>query len=206
MAESTFSFLHMELVQMALGPNSATPTTSQLQLASRKIEAIGFQVGQRLVERYTKDRPRFTDTLEIIKFICKDFWVEVYRKQIDKLQTNNRVCALLRPSSAILGPPLSRSAPLTCCFCCACDGNAQGVYMLQDNSHPTLARCSAPTATSASTAKQMAALHIKFPSGLIRGALSGLGVIASVSATIESELPRCQFTIKITAPSAPPPA
>ena len=96
MAESTFSFLHMELVQMALGPNSATPTTSQLQLASRKIEAIGFQVGQRLVERYTKDRPRFTDTLEIIKFICKDFWVEVYRKQIDKLQTNNRVCALLR--------------------------------------------------------------------------------------------------------------
>ena len=93
-AESTFSFLHMELVQMALGPNSATPTTSQLQLASRKIEAIGFQVGQRLVERYTKDRPRFTDTLEIIKFICKDFWVEVYRKQIDKLQTNNRVCAL----------------------------------------------------------------------------------------------------------------
>ena len=96
-AESTFSFLHMELVQMALGPNSATPTTSQLQLASRKIEAIGFQVGQRLVERYTKDRPRFTDTLEIIKFICKDFWVEVYRKQIDKLQTNNRVCAPLRP-------------------------------------------------------------------------------------------------------------
>ena len=78
--------------------------------------------------------------------------------------------------------------------------------MLQDNSHPTLARCSAPTATSATTAKQMAALHIKFPSGLIRGALSGLGVIASVSATIESELPRCQFTIKITAPSASPPA
>lgn len=108
-AESAFSFLHMELVQMALGPNvGATPTTSQLQLASRKIEAVGFQVGQRLVERYTKDRPRFSDTLEIIKFICKDFWVEVYRKQIDKLQTNNRVrvptaslqlhTSLLRPS------------------------------------------------------------------------------------------------------------
>ena len=94
-AESAFSFLHMELVQLALGPqagnNNTAPTTSQLQHASRKIEAIGFQVGVRLVERYTKDRPRFGDTLEIIKFICKDFWMEVYRKQIDKLQTNNRV-------------------------------------------------------------------------------------------------------------------
>ena len=93
-AESSFNFLHMELVQMALGelPEGATShSTSQLQQASRKVEAIGFQVGVRLVERYTKDRPRFSDTLEIIKFLCKDFWMEVYRKQIDKLQTNNRV-------------------------------------------------------------------------------------------------------------------
>lgn len=163
-AESAFSFLHMELVQQTLGAlqvaGDGVPTTSQLQHASRKIEAIGFQVGLRLVERYTKDRPRFADTLEIIKFVCKDFWVEVYRKQIDKLQTNNR-----------------------------------GVYMLQDNSHPVLTRCSPSVARQAS-AKQMAALHIKFPSGLIRGALSGLGVIASVSAEV-SELPRCQFTIRI---------
>ena len=76
--------------------------TAQLQQASRKIEAVGFQVGQRLAQRYTKDRQRLGDTLEIIKFICKDFWMEVYRKQIDKLQTNNRVRgrrnALSRPS------------------------------------------------------------------------------------------------------------
>ena len=79
------------LVQMAFDGPAASGTTSQQQHASRKIEAIGFQVGMRLVDRYTRDRPRFTDTLEIIKFICKDFWMEVYRKQIDKLQTNNRV-------------------------------------------------------------------------------------------------------------------
>ena len=83
-------YLHMELVQMLLGTDP-NPTTTQLQTAGRKLEAVGFQVGQRLVERYTKERPRFSDTLEIIKFICKDFWFEVYRKQIDKLQTNNRV-------------------------------------------------------------------------------------------------------------------
>jgi len=159
-AESSFSFLHMELVQMALEQTTAAPSTAQLQHASRKVEAIGFQVGVRLVERYTRDRARFTDTLEIIKFLCKEFWMEVYRKQIDKLQTNNR-----------------------------------GVYMLQDNAHPVLARCS-PSAPRQATAKQLAALHIKFPSGLIRGALSGLGVVASVSAEV-SELPKCQFTIKI---------
>lgn len=67
--------------------------------------------------------------------------------------------------------------------------------MLQDNSHPVLTRCSA-AADRQATAKQMASLHIKFPSGLIRGALSGLGVVASVSSEV-SELPKCQFTIRI---------
>jgi len=156
-AESCLSFLHIELVQQLLGPD---PTTAQLQHAGRKLEAVGFQVGQRLVERYTKDRPRFSDTLEIIKFICKDFWFEVYRKQIDKLQTNNR-----------------------------------GVYMLQDNKHRLLARCS-PSTAKQGNAKQMAALHAKYPAGLIRGALSGLGVVASVGVEV-NDLPACQFTIRI---------
>ena len=75
---------------MLLG-SEPNPSTAQLQHAGRKLEAVGFHVGERLVERYTKERPRFSDTLEIIKFICKDFWYEVYRKHIDKLQTNNRV-------------------------------------------------------------------------------------------------------------------
>lgn len=88
--ESCGLYLHMELVQALLG-SEPNPSTAQLQHAGRKLEAVGFQVGCRLVERYTKERPRFSDTLEIIKFICKDFWFEVYRKQIDKLQTNNRV-------------------------------------------------------------------------------------------------------------------
>ena len=96
-AETCFSYLHMELVQMVLGPES-TPTPMQLQRAGRKVEAVGFQVGQRLAERYTKEGPRFTDTLDIIKFICKDFWFEIYRKQIDKLQTNNRVSSAPLPT------------------------------------------------------------------------------------------------------------
>lgn len=37
------------------------------------------------------DRPRFSDHLEAIKFICKDFWSELFKKQIDNLKTNHRV-------------------------------------------------------------------------------------------------------------------
>ena len=41
--------------------------------------------------RYTKDRPRLGDTLEVIKFLCKDFWTAVFKKQVDNLRTNHRV-------------------------------------------------------------------------------------------------------------------
>jgi len=41
--------------------------------------------------RFARDRPRFTDTLDVIKFLCKDLWMLVFRKQIDNLKTNHRV-------------------------------------------------------------------------------------------------------------------
>ena len=97
----------MELVQILLG-SEPNPSTAQLQHAGRKLEAVGFQVGERLVERYTKERPRFSDTLEIIKFICKDFWFEVYRKQIDKLQTNNRARRRRPPPTRSTAHPPAR--------------------------------------------------------------------------------------------------
>jgi len=49
----------------------------------------GFRVGRQLVERYTWDRPRIGTDLDAIKFICKEFWMEVFRKQV-------RVCAWFR--------------------------------------------------------------------------------------------------------------
>ena len=105
--ESCGLYLHMELVQMLLG-SEPNPSTAQLQHAGRKLEAVGFHVGERLVERYTKERPRFSDTLEIIKFICKDFWYEVYRKHIDKLQTNNRARRRRHPPTRSPAHPPAR--------------------------------------------------------------------------------------------------
>lgn len=40
---------------------------------------------------FSRDRPRFNDTLDVIKFICKDLWMLVFRKQVDNLKTNHRV-------------------------------------------------------------------------------------------------------------------
>ena len=44
-----------------------------------------------IARRFSRDRPRFTDTLDVIKFVCKDLWILVFRKQIDNLKTNHRV-------------------------------------------------------------------------------------------------------------------
>lgn len=41
--------------------------------------------------RMTKDTARFKDELDVMKFICKDFWTCVFKKQIDNLRTNHQV-------------------------------------------------------------------------------------------------------------------
>lgn len=40
------------------------------------------------MERYTASRPRLGEHLEVIKFICKEFWHELFRKQVDARQMN----------------------------------------------------------------------------------------------------------------------
>ena len=42
-------------------------------------------------DRFSKDRPRMNDTLDVIKFLCKDLWSLVFGKNIDNLKTNHRV-------------------------------------------------------------------------------------------------------------------
>lgn len=61
------------------------------------LEAIGFRVGRQLAERYTKDRgARMAEPLEVIKFMCKEFWSLVFKKQVDNLRTNHRGTFVLK--------------------------------------------------------------------------------------------------------------
>nr|XP_043623374.1 trafficking protein particle complex subunit 6B-like [Erigeron canadensis] len=136
------------------------------ELASLRIEAIGYQVGYQLAERYTMERPRFNDHLEAIKFICKEFWSELFKKQIDNLKTNHK-----------------------------------GTFVLQDNKFRWLSHMSVDSPVDISTVSenktaQATSMHLKFPCGIIKGALSTLGIICAVSADT-SQLPACSFVIRI---------
>ncbi|KAJ3693243.1 hypothetical protein LUZ60_008723 [Juncus effusus] len=153
--------------------------SSKPDLAARRIEAIGFQVGHQLAERYTMERPRFTDHLDAIKFICKDFWSELFKKQIDNLKTNHR-----------------------------------GTFVLQDNRFRWLSRISLDPASitnseassdgesggdsSAAGAATATSVMLYFPCGIIRGALTNLGIQCVVTADM-SALPACSFVVRIKA-------
>ncbi|QLI68745.1 E3 SUMO-protein ligase pli1 [Metarhizium brunneum] len=62
----------------------------ELDAVHFRLESLGYRVGQGLVERFSRDRPRFNDTLDVIKFLCKDLWSLVFGKNIDNLKTNHR--------------------------------------------------------------------------------------------------------------------
>jgi len=56
-----------------------------------KLEGVGYAVGRRFAERLARDRAeRLGDVLDVVKFVCREFWSEVFRKPVDKLQTNNK--------------------------------------------------------------------------------------------------------------------
>ncbi|KAJ4815677.1 Trafficking protein particle complex subunit 6B [Rhynchospora pubera] len=145
--------------------------SSKPDLAARRIEAIGFQVGHQLSERYTMERPRFADHLEAIKFICKDFWSELFKKQIDNLKTNHRGTFVLQ------------------------DNHFR--WLTRISLDPAAVANNDATSESESGA-DMTSMLLYFPCGIIRGALNNLGISCAVSADM-TNLPACSFVIRIKA-------
>jgi trafficking protein particle complex subunit 6 len=77
------------------------------EMAAAKTERMGYNVGFRLCERLSQNRTFSASgkdqsmvaaaaQLEAVKFLCKEVWTEVFRKQIDKLQTNHRGVFVLK--------------------------------------------------------------------------------------------------------------
>jgi hypothetical protein len=110
-----------------------------------RLEAIGVHVGGNIAERSVlntraertetlklrdcrlcRDRPRFAETLDAVKFVCKEVWSTCWEKQVDNLRTNHRVCCL----------------SLFQCECKAHYSFHKGVYVLQDNQFKPLSRIS----------------------------------------------------------------
>lgn len=72
------------------------------ELAAAKLERMGYSVGYRLCERLAEHKTFANDSpLEAVKFLCKEFWLQVFRKQIDKLQTNHRGVFVLKDLNLI---------------------------------------------------------------------------------------------------------
>ncbi|KAF8879927.1 NO signaling/Golgi transport ligand-binding domain-containing protein [Infundibulicybe gibba] len=70
-----------------------------------RLESIGLHVGANFAERLCRDRPLFSETLDAIKFICKDIWAACWDKQVDNLRTNHRGVYVLQDNSF---KPISR--------------------------------------------------------------------------------------------------
>eukprot|EP00457_Paulinella_chromatophora_P011024 gb/GEZN01011147.1/.p1 GENE.gb/GEZN01011147.1/~~gb/GEZN01011147.1/.p1 ORF type:complete len:187 (-),score=35.69 gb/GEZN01011147.1/:525-1085(-) len=155
-ADSCFELLHMQMVDyfIAQAEKEEGVGKDPLRLEKKvhsKLQNLGFDVGHRLAERYTKDLQRFTGQLNIIKFICKEFWQAVFRKPVDKLQTNYR-----------------------------------GIYVLHDNKFSWISKISGTP--------EQCKPYLAFACGVIKGALSNLGVKASVMVEISPQA-ACEFRI-----------
>jgi len=101
-----FELLHLELVSQIIHNqdktinNTTDPSnTNADSTATSNLELLGYNAGYRLIERLAKDYPKFKDELDLLKFICKDFWVAVFRKQIDNLRTNHQGVYVLQDNS-----------------------------------------------------------------------------------------------------------
>ena len=171
--------------------NNSEHAILSAERAAAKIERLGYGVGYRLCERLAQFKPLSTTHtqpssylttnsldksnstsspinaasqshhLEAVKFLCKEFWTEVFQKQIDKLQTNHR-----------------------------------GIFVLKDHELQWLKRFPSEDDRARFAAIKMLA----FPCGLIRGALSNLGIASVVSCDFLADgktMSACSFNIKI---------
>lgn len=111
------------------------------------------------------ERVRTAQTLERVKFVCKELWMALWEKQVDNLRTNHRVRRRARTDR--------RRACLSC-------------------RTPRSARCATRTPRRATSPRYVRALtqQLAFATGVVQGALQRLGVAASVHADA-AHAPQC---------------
>uniref|UniRef100_A0A914XAJ4 Trafficking protein particle complex 6B n=1 Tax=Plectus sambesii TaxID=2011161 RepID=A0A914XAJ4_9BILA len=119
-AELPFELLHSELVACMFAREQETSSTEEANAtagqdesflettnAATKLELLGYRVGYALVERIAKELPRISTELDCMKFICKEFWSAIFRKQVDNLRTNHQGVYVVMDNKFFLLVPLS---------------------------------------------------------------------------------------------------
>ena len=111
-SDASFEFLMTEVLRYVERSTPVKGDTKEYaiyakEMAAAKMERMGYSVGFRLCERLSQNRTfsaggkdpssvAAAAQLEAVKFLCKEVWIEVFRKQIDKLQTNHRGVFVLK--------------------------------------------------------------------------------------------------------------
>ncbi len=64
--------------------NSITTASSNIffPFSVARLEALGHDVGHRLIEKVAFSKPLGREPLENVKFICQHFWVEIFGQQV----------------------------------------------------------------------------------------------------------------------------
>lgn len=90
-SESAFEYLIAEILAMKIPDRLNTEQIDENLYHQQRLDNIGYEIGYRHIEQIAEDQ-KVLDTapLDIMKFICKDFWEALFHKKIDKLQTNHR--------------------------------------------------------------------------------------------------------------------
>jgi trafficking protein particle complex subunit 6 len=90
-------------------PEDEETMTVAAEMAAAKMERLGAAVGYRFTERLAEHKTWnavsnsgdvaaavAAQQLEAVKFLCKELWMEMFNKQMDKLQTNHRGVFVLK--------------------------------------------------------------------------------------------------------------
>eukprot|EP01038_Epipyxis_sp_PR26KG_P004715 gene4715-6619_t len=87
-SESAFEYLLGEIMSLTV---PVAQTNDQSTAINQRLDQMGYEVGYRIIERISANQKYIgSEPLDLVKFICKEFWEEVFKKKVDKLQTNHR--------------------------------------------------------------------------------------------------------------------
>lgn len=139
---------------------------------------------------YTKEQQFLVTEMDIIKFICKEFWGHVFKRQVDKLQTNYKVLRRLEASVICARDTDELGMCRRASMCCttSSSGGSCGFRIWAARStrlDHTLRLHAVRMFDQHNSAHESA-----FP-GILRGALSNLGVNATVKAELV-KVPSCE--------------
>lgn len=188
--EKKESFQSLFFQPRPLSPLSSSSRTPLFLLPPPHQPSIpGYRIGRALAERASlrfRDGLRHPSTLDAVKHACKEIWTSAFGKQVDALRTNHRGTFVLRDAafrrlaslSADVSPPSSLSEKGGAGETAASAATAQQ----RDATAPALA-----AAVAAATA-------LRLHAGVVRGALSALGVEADVTAASPVP-PAAEFTV-----------